>query len=165
MTTATACFADWDQLESRHEFHIGADRRRVDRAALPLPAFWHDCCNDWLWATLGGSGLSRFGVWREIVIGFGLLIAIDGCVAFGRNGWRENADRWPLLLLPSLIGAVDPSSGCLANGAPRLDRKRLGKQRGTSHDPASLFRPPFHHGFVLISGRAVFACWSSSDQW
>ena len=51
------------------------------------------------------GGFSRFGVWREIVFAFGLLIAIDG---FGNSlveTVRADASRWPVLYVPSLVGA------------------------------------------------------------
>lgn len=57
-------------------------------------------------ATLMVSGFSRFGVWREIVIAFGLLIAIDGLRGVMVNPVREDAGMWPLMYVPSAIGAV-----------------------------------------------------------
>lgn len=57
-------------------------------------------------ATLILGGFSRFGVWREAVIAFALLIAIDGMRGTLVNQVRETASLWPLLYLPALIGAV-----------------------------------------------------------
>ncbi|SFS54388.1 lipopolysaccharide export system permease protein [Sulfitobacter marinus] len=56
------------------------------------------------YATLILGGFSRFGVWREIVIAFGLLIAIDGFRGTIEGVVRSDASRWPLIYLPSLIG-------------------------------------------------------------
>ncbi|MGJ8545385.1 MAG: LPS export ABC transporter permease LptF [Sulfitobacter sp.] len=57
-------------------------------------------------ATLLVGGFSRFGVWREIVIAFGLLIAIDGLRGSLVDKVQNDADMWPLIYLPSLIGSV-----------------------------------------------------------
>ncbi len=57
-------------------------------------------------ATLLVGGFSRFGVWREIVIAFGLLIAIDGLRGVLVDPVRENAAMWPLMYVPSLLGTV-----------------------------------------------------------
>ncbi len=57
-------------------------------------------------STLMVGGYSRFGVWREVVISFGLLIAIDGIRGVLVDPVRNDASAWPLMYLPSAIGAV-----------------------------------------------------------
>lgn len=57
-------------------------------------------------ATLLMGGFSRFGVWREIAIAFGALIAIDGLRGAILSGVRLDPTRWPLMYLPVLLGAV-----------------------------------------------------------
>ena len=57
-------------------------------------------------ATLLVGGFSRFGVWREIVIAFGLLIAIDGLRGVIVDPVREDASMWPLMYVPSLLGSL-----------------------------------------------------------
>lgn len=57
-------------------------------------------------ATLLVGGYSRFGVWREIVIAFGLLITIDGLRGTLVDTVRDDATAWPLMYLPSMLGAV-----------------------------------------------------------
>ncbi|KIN61241.1 putative membrane protein [Sulfitobacter noctilucae] len=57
-------------------------------------------------STLLTAGFSRFGVWREIAIAFALLIAIDGFRGTLVESVRSDAGLWPLLYLPSLVGAV-----------------------------------------------------------
>ncbi len=52
------------------------------------------------------GSFSRFGVWREVVIAFGLLIAIDGLRSGLVGVVRADAAMWPLLYLPGAIGAV-----------------------------------------------------------
>ena len=57
-------------------------------------------------ATLLTGGFSRFGVWREIAIAFALLIAIDGTRGALVETVRRDADNWPLLYLPSVLGGL-----------------------------------------------------------
>ena len=57
-------------------------------------------------ATLMVGGFSRFGVWREIVIAFGLLIVIDGLRGVLVDPVRDDADMWPLMYVPSVLGAA-----------------------------------------------------------
>jgi lipopolysaccharide export system permease protein len=83
------------------------------------------------YATLVLGGFSRFGVWREIVIAFGLLIAIDGLRGTLVETVRDDASRWPLLFLPSLIGAVIVIGMIWQTAHPGWT-KRMGKQRGVA---------------------------------
>jgi lipopolysaccharide export system permease protein len=55
-------------------------------------------------ATLLLGGFSRFGVWREVAIAFGLLISIDGMRGVLVDIVRADAQNWPLLYLPSAVG-------------------------------------------------------------
>ena len=57
-------------------------------------------------ATLLVGGYSRFGVWREVVIAFGILIAIDGLRGALVDTVRGDASLWWVLYVPSLLGAV-----------------------------------------------------------
>ena len=57
-------------------------------------------------STLMVGGYSRFGVWREVVISFGLLITIDGIRGVLVDPVREDASVWPLMYVPSAIGIV-----------------------------------------------------------
>jgi len=52
------------------------------------------------------GGFSRFGVWREIVIAFGLLLVLDGTRGTLAAQVSANANLWPILYLPSVIGGV-----------------------------------------------------------
>jgi lipopolysaccharide export system permease protein len=58
------------------------------------------------YATLILGGFSRFGVWREIVIAFGLLIALDGIRGALVDTVRTTASTWPLMYFPTVLGAV-----------------------------------------------------------
>ncbi len=57
-------------------------------------------------ATLLAGGFSRFGVWREVVVAFALLIAIDGIRGSLVDSVRNDAALWPLLYVPSAVGAA-----------------------------------------------------------
>jgi len=52
------------------------------------------------------GGFSRFGVWREIVIAFGLLIALDGIRGALVDTVRTTTSTWPLMYFPTVLGAV-----------------------------------------------------------
>jgi lipopolysaccharide export system permease protein len=55
-------------------------------------------------STLLIGGFSRFGVWREIVLAFGLLIFLDGLRGTLSSEVIANAALWPLLYIPALTG-------------------------------------------------------------
>jgi len=57
-------------------------------------------------ATLLLGGFSRFGVWREVVTAFALLIAIDGLRGVVVDPVLEDARFWPMMYLPSVLGGV-----------------------------------------------------------
>ncbi|MEM9576223.1 MAG: LPS export ABC transporter permease LptF [Pseudomonadota bacterium] len=57
-------------------------------------------------STLLIGGYSRFGVWREVALAFGLLVVIDGLRSTLQSPVRHNPDLWPLLYLPTAISAI-----------------------------------------------------------
>ena len=76
-------------------------------------------------STLLLGGFSRFGVWREVVIAFILLIVIDGLRSTFVAPVLNNALMWPLLYIPVAIGAL-LSSAMLAHAAnPHWWRRRV----------------------------------------
>ncbi|GFE51758.1 LPS export ABC transporter permease LptF [Roseobacter cerasinus] len=83
--------------------------------------------------TLLVGGYSRFGVWREIGVAFGLLLLIDGLGSTLQNPVRAEAQRWPVLYLPAALGAV-LATGMLAYLArPRwLRRKRATNKQASA---------------------------------
>ncbi|MFK7880605.1 LPS export ABC transporter permease LptF [Roseobacter sp.] len=56
--------------------------------------------------TLLIGGYSRFGVWREVVIAFALLLLINGARSTFQNPVRNNSELWPLLYAPVVFGAL-----------------------------------------------------------
>jgi lipopolysaccharide export system permease protein len=57
-------------------------------------------------STLLLGGFSRFGVWREVVIAFLLLIVIDGLRSTFAELVLNNAPMWPVMYLPAAIGTL-----------------------------------------------------------
>jgi lipopolysaccharide export system permease protein len=57
-------------------------------------------------ATLLVGGYSRFGVWREVAIAFGLLILIDGLRGKVSDIVRDDPDQWFMMYLPTAIGCL-----------------------------------------------------------
>lgn len=95
---------DWTELEARAFTSRGAIAEELHaRFAAPMFCIIAAMIG---YATLILGGFSRFGVWREIVIAFGLLIAIDGISGALVDVVRNDASRWPLIYLPDLFGAV-----------------------------------------------------------
>lgn len=102
--TTPALIANWEGLRTRLNDTGGILAEEIHaRFARPLFCVVAAMVG---FATLMVGGFSRFGVWREIVIAFGLLIIIDGLRGVLVDPVREKADMWPLMYLPSLIGAV-----------------------------------------------------------
>lgn len=56
--------------------------------------------------TLLSSGYSRFGVWREITLAFAALLVLDTLRASLADTVRANADLWPLVYVPAMVGAA-----------------------------------------------------------
>jgi lipopolysaccharide export system permease protein len=128
MTTAEM-FAQWDQLEAITKSSAGEIAEEL--TARFASAVFCMIAAMIGYATLVLGGFSRFGVWREIVIAFGLLIAIDGLRGTLVETVRDDASRWPLLFLPSLIGAVIVIGMIWQTAHPGWT-KRMGKQRGVA---------------------------------
>ena len=57
-------------------------------------------------STLLIGGYSRFGVWREVALAFGLLVVIDGARSTLQSPVRSDPSLWPLLYLPTIASAL-----------------------------------------------------------
>ena len=77
-------------------------------------------------STLLVGGFSRFGVWREVVIAFLLLIALDGMRSALSGPVLADARFWPILYAPSAIGLllITGLLGYASGGGARLRRWR-----------------------------------------
>tara|TARA_R110002095_G_scaffold143045_3_gene123929 strand:+ start:465 stop:1571 length:1107 start_codon:yes stop_codon:yes gene_type:complete len=102
--TTLAFFTSWDALskssgESRgtiaEEFHS-----RLSQPLFCVIAAMVGFC------TLLLGGFSRFGVWREVAIAFGLLIAIDGFRGALVDRVVSSAANWPLMYMPVIVGGA-----------------------------------------------------------
>ena len=99
-----ALLGDWSEVERRTGDSAGVIAEEFhSRFAQPLFSIIAAMIG---FATLMVGGYSRFGVWREVVISFGLLITIDGIRGVLVDPVRNDASVWPLMYLPSAIGAV-----------------------------------------------------------
>jgi lipopolysaccharide export system permease protein len=95
---------DWDDISARTNAQTGAIAEELhSRFAQSLFCIVAALIG---FSTLLIGGFTRFGVWREIVIAFALLILIDGLRNALVEFVLEDAGMWPVLYLPSLIGLV-----------------------------------------------------------
>jgi lipopolysaccharide export system permease protein len=98
-----ALLRGWSTLEAQSGRTMGAITEELHaRFAQPLFCIIAALIG---FTTLLIGGFSRFGVWREIVIAFGLLIFLDGLRGTLSSQVVASASLWPLLYLPTLGGA------------------------------------------------------------
>lgn len=127
-TTTPELLTNWSSLSERSGRSIGSVAEELHtRIAQPLFCIVAALIG---FTTLLVGGFSRFGVWREIVIAFGLLIILDGTRGSLTTQVTNNASLWPLLYLPSFIGAMIASLMLLHAAHPSW-RARL-KRRGAT---------------------------------
>jgi len=101
---STALMSDWAGLAALTGTSVGAVAEELhDRFARTAFSFVTALIG---FATLLVGGYSRFGVQREIIIAFLVLIALDGMRSSLSGPVLENAAMWPLLYVPSLIGGL-----------------------------------------------------------
>ncbi|MEP2920482.1 MAG: LPS export ABC transporter permease LptF [Sulfitobacter sp.] len=102
--TTHAMLSDWASISTQPTVTAGAMAEELHtRIAQPLFCL--------IAAMIGFSalligGYSRFGVWREIIFAFGLLILLDATRGSLSTEVLSNAALWPMLYLPTAIGAV-----------------------------------------------------------
>lgn len=127
--TTPALSRDWDSIAARADQPRGVIAEEVhSRFAQSLFCVVAALVG---FATLMMRGFSRFGVWREIAIAFGLLIVIDGLRGVVVDPVRGNADLWPLMYVPSAIGGVLILAMLFRASNPGLLRRvRRGQREG-----------------------------------
>lgn len=125
-TTTPALLANWPSLTQDTRKTAGALAEEI-HARFARPLF---CITAALigFTTLLIGGFSRFGVWREIVFAFGLLVLLDGVRGTLSSHVEGNAQMWPLLYLPTLIGALF-AAAMLWQAANPAWRARLRRRR------------------------------------
>ncbi len=102
--TTPALFSDWSRIKANTGETRGAIAEEFhSRFAQPVFCIIAAMIG---FSTLMLGGYSRFGVWREVVISFGLLIAVDGIRAGLVDPVRDDAAAWPLMYLPTAIGSA-----------------------------------------------------------
>jgi lipopolysaccharide export system permease protein len=55
-------------------------------------------------SVLMSGGFSRFGAWREILFAIGALLLLDGLRAMVTDPVRDNAQMWPIVYTPVIVG-------------------------------------------------------------
>jgi lipopolysaccharide export system permease protein len=122
MSTLSLLTEDWDRIADETGARNGAISEEVhSRFAQPLFCIVAALIG---FSTLMVGGYSRFGVWREAVIAFGLLIAIDGLRSTFSRMVLADASLWPTMYLPSLLGAVLVTGMLTWATRPALLRRR-----------------------------------------
>ncbi|AXI42663.1 LPS export ABC transporter permease LptF [Sulfitobacter sp. SK011] len=102
--TTPDLISDWSNLEKRTGATAGVIAEEYhSRFAQPLFCIIAAMIG---FSTLMVGGYSRFGVWREVVISFGLLITIDGIRGVLVDPVRSDGSAWPLMYVPSAIGII-----------------------------------------------------------
>ncbi|MEM6760251.1 MAG: LPS export ABC transporter permease LptF [Pseudomonadota bacterium] len=76
-------------------------------------------------STLLVGGYSRFGVWREIVIAFVLLLVLDGVRSTLSGPVLTKSQLWPILYGPSAAGALISTVLLWTAARPSWFRRRL----------------------------------------
>ena len=80
------------------------------------------------------GGFSRFGVWKQIVGAFVLLVLVKLVEGLVTDPVRANADLWPLVYMPTIAGLA--MAGTLLTWAAR-PRWRSGRQRAPLQEVAT----------------------------
>lgn len=103
-TTTPALLAQWNTISDQSGRSTGALTEEVhSRIASPLFCVIAALIG---FSTLLIGGFSRFGVWREIVLSFGVLIVLDGLRGPLSKQVSNSASLWPILYLPALAGTL-----------------------------------------------------------
>ncbi|XDA99605.1 LPS export ABC transporter permease LptF [Sulfitobacter sp. LCG007] len=74
-------------------------------------------------ATLLVGGYSRFGVWREVAVAFGLLLLLDGLRSAIEDMVEKDPARWLLVYLPSALGILMVLAMLFYAAAPKRIRR------------------------------------------
>ena len=74
-----------------------------DRFAMPLSTISFALIG---FAMLLAGGFSRFGVWRQIIAAFVILVVLEAMKNAIADPVRANPELWPLMYVPSFLGFV-----------------------------------------------------------
>ncbi|MGJ8616195.1 MAG: LPS export ABC transporter permease LptF [Sulfitobacter sp.] len=118
--------SDWGAIEKRTGDTAGVIAEEFhSRFAQPLFCIIAAMIG---FSTLLVGGYSRFGVWREVVISFGLLITIDGVRGVLVDPVRDDASAWPLMYVPSAVGFILVLAMLWQASNPNWTRRLRGKR-------------------------------------
>jgi lipopolysaccharide export system permease protein len=114
---------DWDQISATTGARLGDIAEEVhSRFAQALFCIVAAMIG---FSTLLIGGFSRFGVWREVVIAFVLLIFVDGIKNTLVEPVLSNAALWPLIYVPVFIGTCIVLAMLTHATAPNWWRRRV----------------------------------------
>lgn len=86
-------------------------------------------------STLLLGGFSRFGVWRQALLAFVLLVFLEVLRGIVSDPVLENADMWPLVYVPTVVGLVVAALFLRLASRPR--RRRIKANIATSAEVAT----------------------------
>ncbi len=130
-STGTLLF-DWPALSEATGFSQGSIAEEVhSRFAQPLFVVVAALVG---FSTLLIGGYSRFGVWREVIIAFVLLLAIDGMRGGLIDAVLKDANLWAIMYIPSTLGAVLAISMLSYASKPAFIRRLTARKQA---EPAS----------------------------
>lgn len=73
-------------------------------------------------STLLLGGFSRFGVWRQALLAFVILVFLEVLRGIVSDPVLENADMWPLVYVPTVVGLIIAALFLRLASRPRLRR-------------------------------------------
>ncbi len=102
--TTPVLLGSWDTLSAQTGSSLG-DITQTFHARFADPAF---CVVAALigFSTLLIGGYSRFGVWREVALAFGLLVVIDGVRGTLQSPVTKDPSLWPILYVPTAFSVL-----------------------------------------------------------
>jgi lipopolysaccharide export system permease protein len=120
--TTLALMTPWDRLSEQTGDSIGSITQTFHkRFADPLFCVIAALIG---FSTLMLGGFSRFGVWREVAIAFGLLVVIDGARSTLQGPVRSDPGLWPMLYAPAALSLLLVLILLWAAARPKGRRKR-----------------------------------------
>lgn len=87
-------------------------------------------------ATLLQGSYSRFGVWRQILVAFVLLVGVKLIESLVAGPVLANAALWPMIYVPSLVGAAVAVLLLWLAAHPEIPRRLRGRYRPTLGETA-----------------------------
>lgn len=80
-------------------------------------------------AGLIAGGFSRFGLWKQIFLSFGLLIFVKSIDSAGISATRRDPNEWPQLYMALVVGLLITTALLWYAADPNMWRKKLPKNK------------------------------------